>query len=1039
MRKTTSFCLMLCLAMACMFPVFSFAQSATVSGTIVADDDGTPLLGVSVTNKTTNKKTATNTAGFYSIAAEKGHKIEFTFVGFSKKEIIVGDGKNYSLKLVSSDKDLGEVVVTAYGIKKNKRDLTYQSITVDGGELAQTKRDNFINSLAGRIPGAMITNTSGMPGASSSIILRGPTSIDGTNQPIFVVDGLIIDNSSMESQDRLPGGNANRNNDFANRAMDINPEDIENVTVLKGPEATALYGSDGSNGAIIITTKKGTKGKSTLAYNNSFRFEKVYRIPEIQTVFDNGLSGVTNQTNRTFFGQRIPDTATIYNNLDNFFRTGRTQIHNLSIDGGNDAATYRFTAGIFDNQGVVPFTSFKRYNFRLNSTFKLSQKLNVTTSFTYINSRTDKALKGSGGFLVGLLTWAVDDDIRNFLNPNGTRRIVRTDGVAENENPWFDVTNNKNFDINDRMLGNFQLSYDPSKWLNLTGLIGVDYYAEKGVLFQHPESNLGLGTAGNITEYRRIQRLLNGTFRATARKKIGQVNNTLILAYTFDSRKEEVNGTRGERLFDPTFISLNNTDPLTVSTTTTNTNFNRMGAFANYSGTLKNYWTVSATARLDGSSRLIDPLKYNTSDAFYFYWSAGTNLILSDAFTLPKAISYAKLRLSYATTGRDPSTPYVKARRFIQSNTNGGGFQPNVTQGNPNLRPEFGQNLEVGGEFKFFKNKLSIDVAYYDQKITDQLIAPRLSYASGSILQWINGGDVTNRGVELQIKGSPIETKNFTWNSTINFARNRNKILKMPADLPQFYNSDTWGLGNIRNISRQGGNIYQLAGNRFDRNANGDLIISQTSGLPVRITGTAVNTGGGGFQVIGDRQPDFTMGFVNSFTYKDITLSFLIDVRKGGDVFNGTAYLLYLNGSSVRTLDRETPRVIKGVLNDGLQNTANPTQNTIVINPLFRSDYYQAGSIEEDFIERDINWIRMRDIKMSYKVPAKLMKRQKVLKTASVFCTVTDSFMITNYTGADPSVNGNNVSTRGGIGGIGMDTGNLATPLGVNFGVNIQF
>ncbi len=1017
----------------------TFGQNQTVSGTIIADDDASPLLGVTVSNKSTNKKTTTNAAGFYSIAAEKGQILVFSYVGYSTKEITVGDTKSYSIKLVPSDKDVNEVVVTAYGIKKNKRDLTYQTITVDGAEIAQTKRDNFINSLAGRIPGAMITSTTGAPGASSSIILRGPTSIDGTNQPIFVVDGLIIDNSAMESQDRLPGGNANRNNDFGNRAMDINPEDIENVTVLKGPEATALYGSDGSNGAIIITTKKGNKGKSSMSYNNSFRFEKISRLLETQKVYDNGFAGVTNQTNRTFFGQKIPDTATIYDNINNFFRTGRTQIHNVSIDGGNEMATYRFTAGVFDNDGVIPFSKFRRYNFRLNSTFKLSSKLNATTAFTYVNSRTDKAQKGSQGFLVGLLTWPVDDDIRISLNPNGSRRIIRTDGIAEVENPWFDVTNNRNFDINDRLLGNFQLSYDPTKWLNLTAIMGVDFYTEKGVLFQHPESNLGLGTGGNITEYRRIQRLINGTYRATIRKKTGNINNTIIAAFNFDSRKEESNGIRGERLFDPTFISLNNTDPLTVSTVTSNTNFNRMGAFVNYTGTFKNYWTFTASGRMDGSSRLINPLDYNSADAFYYYWSAGTNVILSDMFKLPTAISYAKLRLSYATTGRDPSTPYVKARRFVQSNTTGGGFTPNVTQGNPDLRPEFGKNLEIGTEIKLFKNRLSIDFAYYDQKVTDQLIAPRLSYASGSILQWINGGDVTNRGVELQIKGNPFESKTFTWSSTINFARNRNKILRMPANLPQFYNSDTWGLGNIRNISRQGGNIYQLAGNRFDRNANGDLIISQTSGLPVRITGTAVNTGGGGFQVIGDRQPDFTMGFVNSFTYKNFTFSFLVDVRKGGDVFNGVEFLLYTSGASVRTLDRETPRVIKGVLNDGLQNTANPTQNSIVVNPLFRSDYYQSGSIEEDFIERDINWVRVRDMTLSYKLPTTFIKRQKVIKGASVFCTVTDAIMFTNYTGADPSVNGNNVSTRGGIGGIGMDTGNLPTPIGVNFGVNIQF
>jgi TonB-linked SusC/RagA family outer membrane protein len=1020
----------------CLTPIFG--QVKTISGTVIADEDASPLIGVTVTNKTTNKRTQTNQAGYFSIAAEKGNRITFSYAGYANKEIEVSDNQNVSVKLSTSESELGGVVVTAYGIKKNKRDLTYQAISVSGDEIASTKRDNFINSLAGRIPGAMITSTTGMPGASSSIILRGPTSIDGTNQPIFVVDGLIVDNSSMESQDRLPGGNANRNNDFGNRGMDINPEDIDNVTVLKGPEATALYGSDGSNGAIIITTKKGTKGRSTVSYNNSFRFDVVNRLPQMQSVFDQGSLGVTSPVVRTYFGQKIPDGTPIYDNIRNFFQTGRTQIHNLSIDGGTDVSTYRFTAGIYNNEGVVPTTGFKRYNFRLNTTYKLSSKFNVTTSMAYTNSRTDKALKGSGGFLISLLTWPLDDDIRVYLNPDGTRRTIRNDGsLVEDDNPFFDVNNNKNYDINDRLNGNFQMSYDPAKWINLTAIMGVDYYAGKGVLFSHPQGNLGRGTNGNITEWRQQQRLLNGTYRATLKKKFGNVNNTLIAAFTFDSRKEEVSGTRGERLFDPTFLSLNNTDPLTVSTTTTNVNFNRMGAFLNYTGTFKNFWTFTLSGRMDGSSRLIDPLNYNTSDALYYYYSAGTNLILTDLFSLPKVINFAKLRLSYATTGRDPSAPYVKARRFVQSNTNGGGFQPNVTQGNPDLRPEFGKNLEIGTEIKLLKGRIGIDFAYYDQKVTDQLISPRLSYASGAILQWINGGDVTNRGVELQITGTPIKSKNFNWNTTINFARNRNKILRMPAGLPQFYNSDTWGYGTVRNISQEGGNIFQLAGNRFDRNSNGDLLISPTSGLPLRITGSGIATGA--YTLIGDRQPDFTMGLLNAFTYKNWSFSFLLDIRKGGDVFNGTEHLLYTRGMSRRTLDRETPRVIKGVLADGLQNTANPTPNTIVINPLFRSDYYQSGSIEEDFIERDINWLRMRDMTLSYKLPASLLKRQRVLKNASVFFTVTDAFMITNYTGADPATNGNNVSTRGGVGGIGMDIGNLATPTGYNIGINIQF
>ncbi|MCA6483937.1 MAG: TonB-dependent receptor plug domain-containing protein, partial [Chitinophagaceae bacterium] len=494
MRRVACLGKIMALALFLLLSPSLMAQEKTVSGTIVSDDDGSPLLGVTVTNKNTGKKTAANAAGYYSIAAQKGHVLVFNYVGYAAKELTVGDEDKVSIRLVASDKSLGDVVVTAYDIKKSKRELTYQALSVSGDEIASTRRDNFINSLAGRIPGAMITATTGMPGASATIVLRGPTSIDGSNQPLFVVDGLIIDNSSFEMQDRLPASGginlANRNNDFGNRAMDINPEDIDAVTVLKGPEATALYGSDGANGAIIITTKKGKKGKASVSYNNSFRFEKVTRLPEIQTVYDQGFGGITNNTQRTFFGNRIPQGVQVYDNLGNFFRTGQTQQHNLAIEGGTDMSTYRFTASTFNNDGVVPNTGFDRYNLRLNTTFKLSPKFNVTNSFTYISSKTRKGSKGAGGFLLSLLTWPVDDDARNFVDANGNRRSVNGNflQLAEDDNPFWDLNRNQNFDQNDRLMGNFQISYDPYKWLNLTALMGVDFYADLGTWFTHPQS-----------------------------------------------------------------------------------------------------------------------------------------------------------------------------------------------------------------------------------------------------------------------------------------------------------------------------------------------------------------------------------------------------------------------------------------------------------------------------------------------------------------------------------------------------------------------
>jgi TonB-linked SusC/RagA family outer membrane protein len=1025
----------LALTLCFLFTSTVFAQDKTVSGTVLSDDDGSPLIGVTVTNEKTKKRTLTNEAGYFSIAASKGDVLKFNYVGYSVREVTVSGDDKINLRIPRSEDDLGNVVVTGYGIKKGKKELTYQAITVSGEEIANTRRENFINSLAGRVPGATITSTTGMPGSSSSIILRGPTSIDGSNQPIFVVDGLIVDNSAFEMQDRLPASGglnlANRSNDFTNRAADINPEDIESVTILKGPEATALYGSDGANGAIIITTKKGKKGKATISYNNSFRIEKVYRLPEIQTVFDQGTFGVTNGTVRSFFGQKIPANVPVFDNINNFFRNGFTQQHNLSVDGGSDVGTYRFNAGIVNQEGVVPNTGYKRYAFRLNNTFKVSSKINLTTSATFTNTRTDKASKGSGGFLLSLLTWPVDDDASVYLDANGNRKTIRDSWAtgAEDDNPHWDVNKNKSFDINNRFGGNVQISYDVTKWLNLSALTGIDYYTTTGTWYTHPQSNLARTVGGVLQQYRENQSLLNGAYKATIRKKTGNISNTIIAAFTFDSRKYQVNSVKGERVFDPNFLSINNTDPLTVASITTAENFNRFGTFINYVGSYKNWLNVSLSGRLDASSRLVDPLNYDFSSASYMYWSAGTSFIVSDAFKLPKAINFAKARINYATTGRDPRTPYVKANRFSTSTFTGGGLTPFVTQGNPALKPEFSKQFEVGFEMKFLKNRIGIDFAYYDNRTSDQLINPRISYASGAILQWLNGGTATNRGFEFQLTASPYKRKNFTWDVTVNFARNRNEILEMPVGLPTFYNSDTW-IANIRNISVKGGSAFQLAANRFLRNTNGDLIISATTGLPLIVAD---------YTPVADRQPDFTMGLVNSFTiHKNLNISFNLDIRRGGDVYNGTAEFLHTRGMSTRTLDRETPRVIRGVLNDGLQNTANPTPNNIVITPLFRSDYYTTVAAE-DFIERDVHWVRMRDLTLAYNLPSKLIKRQRLVKSASVFVTGTDLFIITNYSGADPSANANNVSSRGGIGGVGMDFGNLANPRGINFGVKAQF
>lgn len=1020
----------------------TFAQEKNLSGTVLSDDDNTPLVGVTITNRTTGKKVQTNTAGYYSIAAKKGDRITYSYVGYANVEFTVGDDTKHNVKLQESDKKLDDVVVTAFGIKKSKKELAYQAITVSGEEVAQTKRENFINGLAGRIPGASITATNGMPGASSSIILRGATSIDGNNQPIFVVDGLIIDNRTFEMQDRIPAASAggvnlaNRSNDYGNRAMDINPEDIETITVLKGAEATTLYGSDGANGAIVITTKKGSTGKGKLSYDNAFRIDIVSdnRLPQIQNIYAAGTNGQNDVSVRNFFGARYPSGTQLFDNARGFFTNGFTQRHNIGFEGGNEIATYRLSFGTVNQTGIVPNTGFNRYSVRLTSSIKMSPKLNVSTTFNYVKAVTDKAgaSKGADGYLLSLLTWPHNDNVKDYLNPDGTRRIRGATFAGEADNPFFDANKNLNQDNNDRIMANGTVSFDPAKWINLSATLGVDFYSTANLWGFHPQSRFGVTTGGLWMETRERSSLVNGVFKGTLRKKYGQINNRLTVGFNFDAAKYNVNSVKGERFYLPDFKGLNNVDPITTGQVTTIENYNRFGVFASYDASYKNWLNFNLAARMDGSSRLVNPNDFDGSTPYYYYGSGGLSFIFSDVLNKkPKWLEFGKLRASLSTTGRDPYRPYLLGDRFVQSTFTGGGFQYGVIGGNPTLRPEFTRDIEFGLETKLFKGRVSVDVAVYERRTKDQILAPRTSYGTGYILKFLNGGEVQNRGIEVQLIVNPIKTKKFNWDVTVNFDRNVGKVTKMPADLPSFYNSDTWMYQNVRNITAQGTFTTALASNTYAKNTRGDILISPTTGLPIRDAN---------FTVTGDRNPLYKIAFINTFNLNNTwNLSFNLDCRRGGDVFNATELFLYNRGMSLKTLDREVPRVIKGVLNDGLQNTANPTPNNIVVTPFTRQEYYTSQFSEEEFIEKDINWIRLRDITLGYKVPSAFIKKQKFIKAASVFVTATDLFIISNYSGVDPSSNGNNTSTRGGVGGVGFDFGNLATPIGVNFGIKLQF
>lgn len=1025
-----------------------FAQQKTVTGKIT-NQQNEPMQGVTVRVKGTARTAQTNGNGIFTIQASSGETLQFSSVGFITYESRVGDASTVDITLATDEKALGEVVVTAYNIRKNKRELSYQAPVVKGDDIVATRRDNFLNSLAGRVPGLTVTSTSGTPGASSQIVLRGAVSIAGNNQPLFVVDGVPTSNGTFNAESFLVNasnlsstpqavGFANRTGDYTNRIADLNPEDIESVTILKGPEATALYGSDGASGAVIITTRKGATGRARVAYDNSFRMEKVYRFPQVQSTYSRGINGIYDPTayNATYgflmFGPKYPASTPLYDNLHHFFKQGFSQQHNLSLEAGTTMASYRFSAGYLDNTGVVPNTEYQRVNLRLSGSAKLSSKLSMNSSWAYIISDNKKASKGPGAYYSNLITWPLDDDITNYIKPDGTRKIVRNTATysSELDNPLWDVNKNKARDKTDRVTGTMNFNYDATSWLNFTALVGLDHYITDGLYLTHPQSRYGFPLNGFISIYTQNFRDLNGTLKGTVRKNVGdKITNELTAGFFFEDSKLSVNSERGERFYEPNFISINNTDPTSQAAKLTVQNIRKARFFGNYTFGFDRILYINLAGSYEGVSTLTSAF-FNKQPTFG-YGAASASFILSDMNFMKNftVMNYAKLRASYATTGKAPLVPYVIDYRFVPQVTTGGGYALDVTGGNANLRPEFSKNVEVGGEFQFLKNRIGVDVAYYQINSRNQIIANRLSYGTGYVLQYINGGLVTNKGIEIQLTGAPLRGGRLNWDVTVNFDHNRGIVKKMPADLPFYYDSDTWLFGNLRSQVGAGLSIGNLAGNRLLRNNQGQLIISPTTGLPVKDLN---------FVPVGDRNPDFKIGLINSFTFdKNWTLSFNLDFRKGGDVFNGNEMMMVLTGVSKKTLDREQPRIIQGVLQDGLENSANPTPNSIVINPYYRNDFYSSMYTEADFIET-VNWLRLRDLTLQYNVSGRILKRQKLIKSAGLFVTGTDLFLITNYTGVDPNVNGLN-STSTGYGGAGIDYGSIPNTRGINFGLKAQF
>ncbi len=1016
----------------------AMAQQKMVSGKITSAVDGQPIPGATVKIKGTSTAVQTSPIGFYSIQAKPGDVLQFVYLGMTTKEQTVGASSTINAVLREDASKLSEVTITtAYNIERDKKSIGYSLSKVDGDEVSQTGRESFVNGLAGRVPGLSINPTSGDPGASSQIVLRGIVSLSGDNQPLMVVDGVPVDNSVVNQINTTIQG-TNRNQDYTNRAADINPADIESYVILKGPEATALYGNLGANGAIIINTKKAKAGKATVTYNGSLGYEIVNSAPEVQRVYSQGTAnGVFLGGATSYFGPKYPAGIKIYDNVESFFRTGIAQKNNLVFSGGKDSYTYRWSTEYTNNQGTIPTTKYQRVVTSLAGTAAISDAVKLTTRFSYTNASNKKANKGLGGYLMSLLLYPATFDVRNWIEPNGDRTLTTGTIYSEFDNPLWELNKNKSEDKTNSITFNTNVNIRPNKWLNVTGIFGANISTTDGITAYHAQSYLGSGSAakqngGIINTYNQFNKTFDASLTASAKHKFGAFSNTYIIGANASDVNLTTNSARGQNMFDPDFFSINNTLPTTQSTYLTILRRRNAGIFAQAIMGYKSLVYLTLSGRVDAASRMMP------NNPYFAYPSASLAFNFSDLEDVKKLdwLTSGKLRASFGMTGKEPYKYYALATRLKTVTTSGGGFKYDLAAGgNPKLVPERTTDWEVGTELSFFKNRISADFTYYARESNGQIISPRISYGTGSVIRIMNGGSISNKGVELQLKGSVIRKKELNWDMTLNFTHNKGIVNSISEDLPEYYDSDTWIANGARGSVAPGQSTLALGGWVNQRNNQGQVLISPSTGLPL-----LAGSGSTDFVYLGDRAPKFTLGYQNSFDYKNFTLRFLLDTRVGGGVYNQTEYELYRRGLSVKTLDREQPRILKGVLKDGLENTANPTVNQIMITPYTYSTYYTSttGSLApEQFFEDNIKTLRLRDVTVGYDLPTKTAAKTGFLTGLGMYVTFTDLFLITNYTGTDPDVNGNNPSSSG-AGGYGIDYGSMGRPLRVNIGLKLK-
>ena len=1013
---------------------FAIAQEQNVSGVITEAETGMPLPGVNVMEKGTSNGTSTDFDGNFSITVDSGATLVFSMVGYATQEVAVTSGE-INIEMQTDTEALDEVVVTALGIKRSEKALGYALTEVGGDELSDVKQVNAINSLQGKVAGLNVTGSATGPAGTSNVLIRGISSVGGNNQPLYVVDGIPIDNRNLGSASQWGGS------DFGDGVSSLNPDDIESVSVLKGGAAAALYGSRASNGVILINTKtgKGQKGFG-VQYTGSVLFETVMSdIYDFQKQYGQGLNGEAPQTAQEAlsagmqaWGGRLDGSNVVQfdgverpyvsqgNNLDRFYRTAHTITNTVALSKSGEGYNFRFSATDLSNQDVTPNSGMNRKSFSLNGGVLLAEKLSLDVSGKYFiedvkNRPRLSDSPGNASFTVVLSPPNINvEDYKPWVKEDGTEN--RISSSTYHQNPYWSANKFSNNSLKNRFIGSSTIRYDITDWLYALGRAGLDQYTARITSIEP------FGTAyiplGAMSENTYISKVVDADVMLGFSKSFGKFNSELIVGANSNDRKFETTTLNGREFVIPGLEDINNVTNKNYDYKFEQNKINSLYFTAEFS--YDDYLFLNVTGRKDWFSTL--SLAGKSSSNSYFYPSFNSSFVFSDALEMPEWITFGKLRAGYSDIGGGAQDPYQLSLVYgIFDTYNGKGSSVplgRISNGglpNKELTPFSKKEYELGLNLKMFENRVGIDFAYYFNKTTDDIVPISISNSSGYSSGVINIGELTNEGIELLLTGSPIKNDDFAWNVSYNLGYNKNEVVKTDEDGNPLFpdNAQATNVSSGAIVGEPFGAIY---GTSYIRDEQG-RIQYDSNGTPTT----------GPRKILGNGVAPWTMGLTNNFRYKNWNLSFLIDAKFGADIYSGTSAFANYYGASKNTLvGRENGIEVQGF------NSAGENFSTTIPAENVDSYYKKLYEIAEEHVQ-DADFIKFREVSLGYSLPSDLLKGT-FINSANISLVGRNLFFIKRETdNIDPESSFNSRGARG------LERFGLPTSRSYGLNLNVKF